>query len=31
MKPATLEFVKQRFAEYYKKTVLVAPPSLEQR
>jgi DNA primase small subunit len=31
MKPATLEFVKQRFAEYYKKTVLVAPPSIEQR
>lgn len=31
MKPATLEFVKQRFAEYYKKTVLVAPSSSEQR
>ena len=31
MKPATLEFVKQRFAEYYKKTVLVAPSSIEQR
>jgi DNA primase small subunit len=31
MKPATLEFVRQRFADYYKKTVLVAPPSIEQR
>ena len=31
MRPATLEFVRQRFADYYEKTVLVAPPSIEQR
>lgn len=31
MNPATTAFVRQRFSEYYKKTVLVAPPSLEQR
>ncbi len=31
MKPATLEFVKQRFSEYYQKTVHLAPPSIEQR
>ncbi|WP_292369564.1 DNA primase catalytic subunit PriS [Methanoregula sp. UBA64] len=31
MNPATTEFVRQRFAEYYKKAVLVAPSSLEQR
>lgn len=31
MNPATAEFLRQRFTEYYKKTVLVAPPSLEQR
>jgi DNA primase small subunit len=31
MKPATLEFVRQRFDHYYKKAVLVAPPSIEQR
>jgi len=31
MKPATLEFVRQRFAEYYGKSVLVAPSSVEQR
>jgi DNA primase small subunit len=31
MNPATTEFLRQRFTEYYKKTVLVAPPSLEQR
>jgi len=31
MKPATLEFVRQRFSEYYRKAVLVAPPSIEQR
>ncbi|MFA6226694.1 MAG: DNA primase catalytic subunit PriS [Methanoregula sp.] len=31
MNPATTAFVRQRFTEYYKKTVLVAPPALEQR
>jgi DNA primase small subunit len=31
MNPATTEFIRQRFTEYYKKAVLVAPPSLEQR
>ena len=31
MNPATTEFLRQRFTEYYKKTVLVAPSSLEQR
>lgn len=31
MKPATLEFVRQRFADYYQKTVMVAPSSIEQR
>jgi DNA primase small subunit len=31
MNPATTEFLRQRFIEYYRKTVLVAPPSLEQR
>ena len=31
MNPATTEFLRQRFTEYYKKTVLVAPSSIEQR
>jgi DNA primase small subunit len=31
MKPATLEFVRQRFMDYYQKAVLVAPSSVEQR
>jgi len=31
MNPATTEFLRQRFTEYYRKTVLVQPPSLEQR
>lgn len=31
MNPATTEFLRQRFTEYYKKTVLVPPPSLGQR
>jgi DNA primase small subunit len=31
MNPATTEFLRQRFTEYYRKTVLVAPSSLEQR
>ena len=31
MNPATTEFLRQRFCEYYKKTVLVATPSLGQR
>jgi DNA primase small subunit len=31
MKPATLEFVRQRFSDYYRKAVLVAPASIEQR
>jgi len=31
MNPATTEFVRQRFAEYYRKAMLVSPSSLEQR
>jgi DNA primase small subunit len=31
MNAATTEFLRQRFAEYYQKTVLVAPSSFEQR
>jgi DNA primase small subunit len=31
MNPATTEFLRQRFTEYYRKTVLVSPSSLEQR
>ena len=31
MNPATTEFLRQRFCDYYKKTVLVSPTSLEQR
>ncbi|NMB78167.1 MAG: DNA primase small subunit PriS [Methanomicrobiales archaeon] len=31
MNPATTEFLRQRFTEYYQKTILVSPPSLEQR
>ena len=31
MNPATTEFLRQRFTDYYKTTVLVAPSSLEQR
>ena len=31
MKPATLEFVKQRFAGYYQRQSLTVPSSLEQR
>ena len=31
MKPATLEFVKQRFGEYYQRQNIAAPSSLEQR
>lgn len=31
MNPATTEFLRQRFTEYYCKTVLVPPPSLGQR
>ncbi|MCK9632493.1 MAG: DNA primase catalytic subunit PriS [Methanoregula sp.] len=31
MNPATTEFIRQRFTEYYKKTVLVSPSSLVQR
>lgn len=31
MNPATTEFLRQRFAEYYRKTILVSPSSLEQR
>lgn len=31
MNPATTEFLRQRFTEYYRKTVLVAPSSLVQR
>ena len=31
MNPATTEFLRQRFTDYYKKTILVAPSSLEQR
>ena len=31
MKPATIEFVRQRFSEYYGKNVLLLPSSIEQR
>jgi len=31
MNPATAEFLRQRFTEYYTRTVLVPPPSLLQR
>ncbi|MGA2162707.1 MAG: DNA primase small subunit PriS [Methanoregula sp.] len=31
MNPATTEFLRQRFTEYYRKAMLVAPPSLAQR
>ncbi|RPJ51222.1 MAG: hypothetical protein EHJ95_05745, partial [Methanobacteriota archaeon] len=31
MRPATLEFLKQRFAEYYRKGVFALPPALEER
>lgn len=31
MNPATTEFLRQRFTDYYKKTILVAPSSLDQR
>ena len=31
MNPATTEFLQQRFSEYYRKTVIVSPSSLEQR
>jgi len=31
MNPATTEFLRQRFTEYYRKTVLLTPSSLEQR
>lgn len=31
MKPATLEFIKQRFSEYYQTGYLIPPPSLEDR
>jgi DNA primase small subunit len=31
MNPATTEFLRQRFTEYYRKAVLVPPPSLPQR
>ncbi|HVP97165.1 DNA primase catalytic subunit PriS [Methanoregula sp.] len=31
MNPATTEFVRQRFAEYYRKAMLVSPSSLAQR
>jgi DNA primase small subunit len=31
MKPATLEFVKQQFAEYYRRSRITVPPGLEQR
>jgi DNA primase small subunit len=31
MKSATIEFLKQRFAEYYRDAYLFAPPSVEQR
>jgi DNA primase small subunit len=31
MNPATTEFLRQRFTEYYRKTVLVPPPSFGQR
>jgi len=31
MKPATLEFVKQQFSEYYRRSRISVPPGLEQR
>jgi len=31
MKPATLEFVKQQFTEYYRRSRITVPPGLEQR
>nr|WP_321351398.1 DNA primase catalytic subunit PriS [uncultured Methanoregula sp.] len=31
MNPATTEFLRQRFSEYYRKTVLISPSSLGQR
>ena len=31
MNPATTEFVRQRFTEYYRKAMLVSPSSLAQR
>ncbi|MDD1653735.1 MAG: DNA primase small subunit PriS [Methanomicrobiales archaeon] len=31
MKPATLEFVKQQFTEYYRRSRISVPPALEQR
>ncbi len=31
MKPATLEFVKQRFSDYYRAGILTPPPSAGQR
>ena len=31
MNPATTEFLRQRFTDYYKKAVLISPSSLEQR
>ena len=31
MNPATTEFLRQRFSEYYKNAVLISPSSLEQR
>ncbi|MDH7593671.1 MAG: DNA primase catalytic subunit PriS [Methanomicrobiales archaeon] len=31
MKPATLEFIKQRFTEYYREGHLIAPPSVSER
>jgi len=31
MNPATTEFLRQRFTEYYAKTVIVSPSALEQR
>ena len=31
MNPATTEFLRQRFTDYYRKAVLISPSSLEQR
>ena len=31
MKAATIEFLRQRFADYYQTAPLSAPPSVEQR
>jgi len=31
MKAATIEFLRQRFSEYYRTAPLIAPPSVEQR